>query len=116
MEDGKCGAGNLAITAAKKLIELGGLRFLLAGCSGQILQVAPRVNGQKVLTTGHYSGTTDITDKGGYVFRIYTNFAEAGKQLAQLVIERGHTPVAILTAKSSFTLIRAIAGSAKLSA
>lgn len=103
-EDGRCGAGNAAITAAKKLAELDGVRHIVAGCSGEVLQIAPYAGQRKIVVLGYCAGHPDISCAGEYIFRTYIGFQRGIDLLAQAMRANGHTPVAILTEENSFTL------------
>src|SRR5260221_14295623 len=49
-EDGKCGAGSAAIPAAKKLVSIDKIHFLITACSGETLQVGKFAESERVLT------------------------------------------------------------------
>ena len=55
IEDGRCGVGNSAISAAKKLVAVDGVSFIITGCSGETLQVAPYTERAHVITIGYAS-------------------------------------------------------------
>ncbi len=69
MEDGRCD-GRHSITAAKKLIEVDKVDFLLGGhCSTETVTIAPLAQQKKVLTLASISSSPDITHAGDYIFR-----------------------------------------------
>lgn len=102
-EDGRCGAGNAAITAAQKLLEIDRVQFMLVGCSGEILQTAQVLNGKKVLTLSLFGSHPDVKKIGGYVFRTYPDADTGVRGLFQSIESRGFQKVAVITEEVSFT-------------
>jgi len=53
-EDGKC-EGPTALSAAKKLVEINKIKFLLVSCSQEILHIAPYANTNKIVAFTSYA-------------------------------------------------------------
>jgi branched-chain amino acid transport system substrate-binding protein len=103
MEDGKFGHTNAAITAAKKLVSVDGVKFLVTGSSGETLQVAPFTESAKVITVAGFSIHPDIKRAGDYVFRTFVD-AERGIDLVvQELATKNLDRVAIISEETSFT-------------
>lgn|GEM_PF-2895834 len=104
VEDGKCGVGNAPITAAKKLILLDKAKFLIAGCSGEVLQIAPFTQQQKAILFGYISGHRDVKHAGDLVFRSFYDLSSAGSIVGDKLNELGLSKLALITEEVSFTL------------
>lgn len=104
VEDGKCGVGNAPITAAKKLILLDKAKFLIAGCSGEVLQIAPFTQQQKAILFGYISGHRDVKHAGDLVFRSFYDLSSAGSIVGDKLNELGLSKLAVMTEEVSFTL------------
>lgn len=104
LEDGKCGIGNSASTAANKLIHIDKVRFLVLGCSGEVLQTAPIAEKAGVLAIGFAAGHPDIRDLGDLIFRTYVDLNKAVHLIAELMSNEIGSDIAILTEDSPFTI------------
>ena len=104
LEDGKFGQTNAAITAAKKLVEIDGARFLAVGSSGEILQIASYLESSKVLAVTGFAGSPDVKNAGDYVFRTYIDLGRGMRQVADELIKQNITRMAIISEESSFSL------------
>lgn len=104
VEDGKCGAGSAPITAAKKLVLMDKAKFLIAGCSGEVLQIAPFAQQQKVVLFGYISGHRDVKHAGDYIFRTFYDLGTIGSITSDKLAELGLNKLAIITEEVSFTL------------
>lgn len=103
-EDGKCGAGNAAMTAAKKLVSVEHVKFLIAACSGEVLQTGKYLENEKVLTFGIAATHPDIRTLGDFVFRTYVDIERGEILLANYVKQADLLPVAIISEENAFTL------------
>lgn len=102
-EDGKCGIGNSATTAAHKLINIDKVKYLITGCSGETLQAGPLAQQNKVVTFAVLSNHADIKKLGDFVFRTYVDI-ERGMQILSTAIKNSDDlPIAILTEDNAFT-------------
>jgi branched-chain amino acid transport system substrate-binding protein len=104
VEDGKCGVGSAPITAAKKLILVDHARYIIAGCSGEVLQIAPFTQQKKVLLIGYISGHRDVKHAGDYVFRTFYDLGTIGSLMNEKLSELNLHRMAVLTEEVSFTL------------
>ncbi len=103
-EDGKCN-GKDAASAAKKLIEVNGVRVIFGGaCSGETLAIAPIAEKSKVILFSSYSTNPEISKAGDYVFRNIPSDLETASGIAGLVADDGHDSVAILTEQTDFAM------------
>lgn len=83
-EDGKCQADQ-AVTAAKKLVQTDGVKFVLGGhCSTETAAVAPVLNENKVFGLAGVSTAPGVLDKYPYVFRTSPSSSDQAKLIAQL--------------------------------
>jgi ABC-type branched-subunit amino acid transport system substrate-binding protein len=103
VEDGRCGAGNAAVSAATKFIIIDGVRFLLTGCSGETLQVGPLAEREKVLLFAVLSNHPDVRRLGEYVFRTFHDVEPALVRFAKYLKSLPNPRVAILTEENAFT-------------
>ena len=85
IEDGRCGVGNAAITAAQKLINVNGVEFLSVGCSGEILQVGPLAQRSGVLATCYACSHPDVKNLGDRIFRTYVDIENGVSTMAELL-------------------------------
>ena len=104
VEDGKCGLGSAPITAAKKLVLMDKAKFLIAGCSGEVLQVAPFAQQKKVVLFGYVSAHRDIKHAGDYVFRTFYDIGTVGTLTGDKLKELKLSRLAVISEEVSFTL------------
>lgn len=104
LEDGKFGHTDAAITAAKKLVEVDGVRLLVVGSSGEILQIAPYLESHKVLAVTGFSSHPAVKNAGDYIFRTYIDAGRGIKIVADDLRRKGITRVAVISEESSFTM------------
>ncbi len=103
LEDGKFGQSNAAITAAKKLVAVEGVRFLVIGSSGEVLQIAPYAEKAKILSVAGFASHPNIKSAGDYTFRTYID-AERGLPLITRDLKnKDLSRVAVITEEVSFT-------------
>ncbi len=102
-EDGRCGEGHAAATAAQKLINLDKVRFLVLGCSGEVLQVAPIAEKNKVVAIGYAASHPDIKALGDYIFRTYVDIEQGVSLVIRHMKQSGTKRLAILTEANAFT-------------
>jgi len=99
-EDGKC-EGTTALAAAKKLVEIDGIKILLVSCSQEIVPIAPYAEANKVIALTSYASASNISNLGKYIFRnSYTNI-DMSKAMANISIQKGKT-AAIISEQSAF--------------
>lgn len=103
LEDGKCGAGNAAITSAMKFINIDGIKYIITGCSGETLQIAPLVEKNKVVTIASLSVHPDVKHAGDYVFRTYLDVDPDIKSFSNYLTSNCDAGIAILTEENAFT-------------
>jgi branched-chain amino acid transport system substrate-binding protein len=101
-EDSDCN-GQKAASAATKLINVDGVKFILGGqCSGETLGAAAVAEENKVLLFSPISSSPEITGAGDYVFRIGISDKIMGRRAAEEIIEQDFTKVAILTESTDY--------------
>lgn len=94
-EDGKCD-GAVAVSAAQKLINIDGVKFMIDGvCSGEVLATAPVVDSAKVLIISPSATSPKISGISPYVFRNAPSDAERGKAIANLLMKTYKRPAII---------------------
>lgn len=103
LEDGKCGQGNSAITAVKKLIDLDKIKYLVVGCSGEILQVAPIAEKAKVVTVCYACSHPAVKEQGDFIFRTYVDVEQGVQSLVEALRKEVGGGLAVLTEENSFT-------------
>lgn len=103
VEDGGCGVSNAATRAAMKLIHVEKVKYLIAGCSGEILQVAPIAESNKVITIGVLSLHKDIRHAGDYIFRTFMDIEQSLHAMAEHMAAENEGKLAILTEENAFT-------------
>lgn len=103
LEDGKFGQTNAAITAAKKLVEIDGVHFLVVGSSGEILQIASFVESKQILSVAGFSSHPAVRSAGDYIFRTYIDAGRGVQIAAQDMLKKGFNRVGIISEESSFT-------------
>lgn len=103
VDDGKCGIGGSALTAAQKMISIDKIKFIITGCSGETLLVGPLAEKNKVLAIAIISNHKDVKYLGDYVFRTYVDIERGIKLLAQAVKADGNLPIAVITEDNAFT-------------
>ncbi len=102
-EDGKC-SGQEALTAAKKLIDVDGVKIILGGsCSSETLSIAPYAKENGVILFTSIASSPDISNQGN-VLRNTIITSEEGKILADLMARKGKKRIAILTENNDYTL------------
>lgn len=104
LEDGKCGVGPEATTAAKFLMDTKKVEAIVAGCSGEVLQIAPLAEQQKVILMGVTSGNPLIKSAGEYVYRTYPDLSKGAELVAKYSKEKDIQKIAVLTEMNSFTV------------
>lgn len=104
VEDGRCGIGNSTINAAQKLINVEKVRFLVLGCSGEVMQAAPLADKSRVVAIAYAAGHPDIRNAGDYIFRTYIDLSKSIALMSDLLRRDISGKVAILTEETPFTL------------
>jgi branched-chain amino acid transport system substrate-binding protein len=103
LEDGKFGQTNATITAAKKLVEIDGVHFLVSGSSGETLQIASYAENAKVLTVAGFASHPDLRNAGDYIFRTYVDVERGIEDISSDLHTKGITRLALITEETSFT-------------
>ena len=103
IEDGRCGAGNSAVSAAQKLLSVDKVRYLVVGCSGEVMQIAPLVEKSKIVTVVFAGSHPEIKGLGEYIFRLYPNMDIEMKRFSERIAGDGVTRLAVLTEENAFT-------------
>jgi len=103
VEDGQCGVGSAATTAGKKLIHIDKVKFLIAGCSGEVLQNATTVEREKILLFAIGANHSDIRKAGDYIFRTFIDVESAIKGFAKHISSSLDSKIALLNEENSFT-------------
>lgn len=104
IEDGKCGVGNGAVSAANRLIHVEKLKFLITGCSGETLQTAPIAEKNKVLTVAILSNHQDVSKAGDYVFRNFSRNQQLVHLYVKMAKDHGALPLYVISEENAFTL------------
>ncbi|MBI4435481.1 ABC transporter substrate-binding protein [Candidatus Uhrbacteria bacterium] len=101
-EDGECD-GPAAITAAQKLVNVDGVKFILGGaCSGETLAAAEITQEARVLLLSPTATSPAITQAGDLVFRTYPADDMEARLVAQYAIDRNLTRAAIVSENTDF--------------
>lgn len=103
VEDGQCGAGHAATTAAMKLINIDKVKFLLTGCSGETLQAGPLAERNKILNIAVLSLHQDVKTLGDYVFRTFIDIEKSVQGFADFMDSKCGGKIAVLTEENAFT-------------
>lgn len=103
IEDGQFGHSNAAITAAKKLVNIDKVKFLVTGSSGETLQVAPFAESQGIVTVAGFASHPAITHAGHFIFRTYIDADQGIQLLSEHLLGSGLNRISVLTETSSFT-------------
>jgi branched-chain amino acid transport system substrate-binding protein len=103
-EDGKC-QPEPAVTAAKKLIDVDGVKFILGGhCSPETSAIAPIVEENKVFMLAGVSTATGILDKYSYAFRTSPPNWDQACLIGKVALKKYNLKrIAVLTASTAFT-------------
>lgn len=103
IEDGKFGQSNAAITAAHKLVDVEGVKFLVVGSSGEVLQIAPFVETAHVITVAGFASHPDVKKAGDYIFRTYIDADRGIGIVVDDLLSKKISRLAVFTEESSFT-------------
>ena len=86
-EDGQCEA-KAAATAAKKLVEVDGVKVIIGGtCSAETMAAAPITEAGKVVQLSNCSSNPAITNAGDYIFRAYPSDSFQGEIAAKFAFD-----------------------------
>jgi branched-chain amino acid transport system substrate-binding protein len=99
-EDGKC-TGKDGLSAAKKLVEIDGIKILLVSCSQEMLPIAPYAESSKVIAWTSYASASGISSAGQYIFRNSWTNKDMAKSMSGVAIKYGKS-VAIIGELSEF--------------
>jgi len=103
VQDGKCGVGNSATTAAQKLISVDGANYLIAGCSGETIQAGIIGQQRRVIVIGVLASDPAVRELGDYIFRTYVDIEEGVSKISEKIVKDGGRRVAIFTEDVPFT-------------
>jgi branched-chain amino acid transport system substrate-binding protein len=95
VEDGACDS-QLAVSAAKRLIEIKEVDALITGCSSETLAIAPLAEESETILIAMLASSPDVSTAGDYVFRTIAPNAPGTKLLADLAHSNNHVNVAIV--------------------
>lgn len=100
-EDGKCD-GQAAVSAAQKLVNVDGVKFLIDGvCSSEVLASAPIVDAAKAVTLSPGATSPKISGISPYVLRNAPSDAGRGVAIADLLAKSFKSP-AIISEKTDY--------------
>lgn len=102
-EDGACGVGSSATTAAEKLIRVNKVKFLITGCSGETLQVGPLAERAGVLTMAVFSAHQDVKRLGEFIFRTCPDQERAAETFRDEIRCLGKKQLGLLSEENAFT-------------
>ncbi len=103
LEDGQCGQGNSAITAAKKLLEQDKVKFLIVGCTGEVMQMASYIEASKILLISVLGSHPDLPKAGEYIYRTYYSIDQGVKLISDYAKNHGVEKLGVITETSAFT-------------
>lgn len=103
LEDGKCGAGNSATTAAMKLINIDKVKFMILGCSGETLQAAAIAEKNKVIAISVGALHPDVKNLGDYIFRTFIDSEKSFLAFADFMYQDADGKIALITEENAFT-------------
>lgn len=102
-EDSKCDGASSA-AATERLIQERGAGFILGGtCSGETLAAALITQEARVLLLSPTSTSSEITNAGDLVFRMYPSDTYETGMIAAHAAKNGHTRAALLSEDTVFT-------------
>lgn len=102
-EDGKCGIGSSATTAAEKLIRIDKVQFLITGCSGETLQAGPIAQRAGVLLFAVFSAHQDVKKLGDFIFRTCPDQERAAEIFAHEIECSKIDTLFLLSEENAFT-------------
>lgn len=103
VEDGKCGSGNAATSAAMKFINIDKVKFLITGCSGETLQVGPIAEKNRIVQFAILSLHPKIKSLGEYIFRTFIDVEKSAAGMADYMTKNSGGKIAVLTEENAFT-------------
>jgi len=95
IEDGKCDA-TTAVTAAKKLIEVENVDYMMTGCSVESMAVLPLTEQSKMFLIA-MAGADSFRGAGKYAFRVVAPLSLRYPKLAKFAYSRGARKLAVIT-------------------
>lgn len=91
-----------AVSAIHKLIDIDKVRLIIGPVrSSDVLAAAPIAEKNKVILFITVASTDEITHAGDYIFRNRETSAPHGKKMAEFLINKGISKVAVFSSKSS---------------
>lgn len=100
-EDGACSASK-AVSAARKLIAVDGVKIIIPFCSQEALSIAPIALENKVIEFVPDATIPELTNINDYVFRISPSDKVAIQVLVDDIL-KNHKTIAILTENNAFS-------------
>jgi branched-chain amino acid transport system substrate-binding protein len=102
-EDGKCNPSE-AVTVAKKLIDVDGVKFILGGhCSPETVAIVPIINQSKVFLLAGVTSTDDAVSGSKYAFRTSPPTIEQAKKVAEIAYTKyNYKKIALITEEASY--------------
>ena len=104
IEDGKCGSGNAAISAANKLITRDKVDALVVACSGEILQAASIIEKNKIPTMVVFASHPEVKHLGPHIYRVFMDLDNDIPRIAKKMKDDRRSRVAIITEELPFTM------------
>ena len=101
-EDGACNAAK-STSAAHKLINIDGVKIIVAWCSQEALSIAPIAGQNKVIELVSGATAQELTNINDYVFRISPSDKIASKVVAD-AITGSYSKIAVLTENSAYSI------------
>jgi branched-chain amino acid transport system substrate-binding protein len=101
--DGRCGEGDFARLEGERLILQDKVNFLIVGCSGELMQVGPLAEENRIVAIGYAAGHPAVRHVGSYVYRTYPSIDSGIRRLINLIVKDRRRRIAILTEDNTFT-------------
>ena len=93
------------LSAVQKLIDVDGVKYIVAGMSSNgTLAAAPLANQKHVILMSPVTGGKNIDEAGDYVFRNANSDLLAGRDLANAMIKLGYKNVGVISEVTEYTL------------
>lgn len=103
-EDGKFASGADPVSAARKLINIEKVKFLITGTSGETLPVGPIAQLNKVVLIAVIANHHEIRTLGDFIFRTYVDIDSGLQVLVKKLSVEKFQRVAIITDETAFTI------------
>ncbi|MES2471179.1 MAG: ABC transporter substrate-binding protein [Patescibacteria group bacterium] len=92
------------LSAAHKLIDIDGIRYIVGGMSSNgTIAAAPIANQSKAIIMTPVTGGSNVDNAGEYIFRTANADVLAGRDLANSMLKLGYTKVAVVSEVTEYT-------------